>query len=233
MARTSNNCLVVFSGGQDSTTCLYWARAKFKNVLALTFNYQQKHILELTSAKKIAKLTGVKHIILKTGNVFGGNSPLVNPKFKVKKTSLNEVTKNELQDTFVPGRNILFLSLAGSVAYINNISDIVIGVSQEDYGGYPDCRQAFINSMQETLSTGLAKNITLHTPLINLNKRQTVELAQSIPECFEALGYSTTCYNGVFPPCNTCHACVLRAKGFKEAQSIDPLISRSLIYQNI
>ncbi len=222
----SSRCLVIFSGGQDSTTCLYWAKKNYAEVYAISFDYGQKHIIELESAKKICELAKVTHYIADIGQVLSGTSPLVNPAFEVKSVTLEEAKLSQLQDTFVPGRNILFLTLAASFAYVNKIYDIVIGVSQEDYGGYPDCRQDFIIAMEKALRLGVGDNIKIITPLINLNKKQTVEMANSLPGCMVALAYSTTCYRGVNPPCNTCHACVLRSNGFRQANIADPLLER-------
>lgn len=219
-----STALVIFSGGQDSTTCLYWAKRKFDQVLAISFNYGQRHVIELESASTIAKLALVKHEIINIGMVFTGLSSLINPIQEVKSVTLEEAQLHELQDTFIPGRNILFLTLAASIAYVKGITDLVIGVSQEDYGGYPDCRLEFINNMERALNSGLDYKLKLHTPLINLNKMETVKLANELPGCFDALAYTTTCYNGVVPPCLSCHACVLRANGFLQAYLEDPLI---------
>lgn len=217
--------LVVLSGGQDSTTCLYWALKNFEEVQALTFSYGQRHIIEIDSAKTIAKITGVKHDIIELGSVFAKLSSLTDGRQPIP-ASTGEETTASLPTTFVPGRNIVFLSLAASRAYVNKCGTIVIGVSQADFAGYPDCRESFITSMQSALANGLDTELKIAAPLLHLSKKETVELAAGLPGCLEALALSTTCYNGVLPPCRECNACVLRAKGFAQAGIPDPLLSR-------
>ncbi|OPZ90607.1 MAG: 7-cyano-7-deazaguanine synthase [bacterium ADurb.Bin425] len=131
--------------------------------------------------------------------------------------------------TFVPGRNILFFTIAANRAYVHNVDSIVVGVAQQDYGGYPDCRQDFISKLEAALVSGLDRRLEIVTPLMNMTKKETVELAQSLPGCLDALAYSTTCYEGHFPPCGKCHSCVLRAKGFAEAGVNDPLLERAAV----
>ncbi|MBI1362518.1 MAG: 7-cyano-7-deazaguanine synthase QueC [Proteobacteria bacterium] len=221
-----SKALVVLSGGQDSTTCLFWALEKYDSVSALTFNYNQRHKIELESATKIAKLAGVPHRIVDMGPIFGGVSPLTNYDHEVEEYTDAESLPGGLENTFVPGRNILFLTVAGSQAYVDGADSIILGVSEEDFGGYPDCREDFIRKMEAALASGLDKPIKIETPLVHLNKKQTVELAQSLLGCMEALAFSHTCYNGAVPPCGTCHACLLRARGFAQAAVPDPLVER-------
>jgi 7-cyano-7-deazaguanine synthase len=219
--------LVVLSGGQDSTTCLFWAKSRFDSVFCLTFAYGQLHSNEIDSASKIAQLANVPHEILDVGSIFAGASPLTNHDRGVQSYSSAEDLPGGLEDTFVPGRNILFLSLAANRAYVLNCDAVVIGVSQEDFGGYPDCRREFINHMQQAICAGLDRQIEILTPLMDMTKKQTVELAATLPGCLDALVESTTCYNGCFPPCSTCHACLLRERGFREAGIPDPLLRRT------
>lgn len=220
--------LIILSGGQDSTTCLYWARERYEQVYALTFNYNQRHKKEIDSAQKIAAIAQVAHEVLNIGAIFAGLSPLTNNDETVDQYSSVNDLPHGLEKTFVPGRNILFLSIAANRAYVLDCDHLVIGVSEEDFGGYPDCRSDFILKMEAALGSGLGKELKIQTPLINLTKRQTVELAQTLPGCMEALAYSTTCYNGCLPPCGNCHACLLRQKGFAECGIEDPLLRRSL-----
>ena len=228
-----NSALVVLSGGQDSTTCLYWAKQRFAQVRALTFDYGQRHRRELDSARKIAADAGIAHEVLEIGHIFAGLSPLTNATREVASYESAEKLPGGLEDTFVPGRNILFLSLAANRAYVLGCDALVIGVAQEDFGGYPDCREEFINHMQQALSSGLGKPLAVLTPLMHLNKAQTVELAASIPGCLDALGETTTCYNGTFPPCGSCHACLLRARGFDGAGVADPLLRSQRANANV
>lgn len=226
-------CLVVLSGGQDSTTCLFWAKNKFKEVHALTFNYGQRHRIEVESAKKVAELAKVtSHEILELPAILKGTSPLVNPKQVVEQYTNVESLPGGIEPTFIPGRNTLFLTLASNRAICLNTPNIVIGVCQADYGGYFDCRRDFINEMEKALSLGTfgeAWGFKIHTPLMYLTKRESIIIAQTLPGCMDALAYSHTCYNGVFPPCGSCHACLLRKRGFTEIGIEDPLTLRSVL----
>jgi 7-cyano-7-deazaguanine synthase len=221
--------LTILSGGQDSTTCLYWAKKHYDEVVALTFNYNQRHIREIESAKIIAKLAKVPHEIIDMGSIFAGLSPLTDHKQSVENYGSANDLPGGLEKTFVPGRNILFLCVAANRAYVTGCDDMIVGVSEEDFGGYPDCRLDFIRKMEEALKSGLDRSIAIKTPLIHLTKRKTVELAQTLAGCMEALAHSTTCYNGDVPPCGHCHSCLLRQKGFSDAGVDDPLLSRGLL----
>lgn len=217
--------LVLFSGGQDSTTCLYWGINRFKkeNLLALNIWYGQRHVIEITAAQKIAKLAKVSYQNFKT-TIFQdiGDSSLI----QSGDISLKHRGASNLPASFVPGRNILFLTIAGAVAYKHDISNIIIGVCQTDYSGYPDCRDSTIRAMEKTLSLGMGRKFQIHTPLMHLTKAETVLMAKSFPGCLEALAHSHTCYEGLYPPCMKCPACRLREKGFIEAKIKDPLITR-------
>ena len=217
------SCIVLFSGGQDSTTCLFWAKKKFKSVIALNICYGQRHQIEIQSAIKIANMAKVEYIGINIEQLFTdiGNSALLNT---TQSISSNHPKSSNLPASFVPGRNIVFLTAAAMFAYKYDAKDIVTGVCGTDFSGYADCRDNTIKSLQVTLSLALDKEITIHTPLMWLKKAETVEMARSLgPQCWEALGASHTCYEGEFPPCEKCPACKLRAKGFDEAGYLDPL----------
>lgn len=225
MSRTARRALVLFSGGQDSTTCLYWAIDRFGGagrVIALTFDYGQRHRIELKAAADVAELAGVTHVELPidTFAALGGNA-LVDERIAIAAPDSGE---RELPSTFVPGRNLVFLSFAAAYAYPLGIADLVIGVAQTDYSGYPDCREATLEALRQALSLGMEREFVLHTPLMSLSKRETVELALSLG-ALPALGRSHSCYEGRRPPCGRCPACVLRAKGFAQAGVADPLDS--------
>ncbi len=222
-----DKAIVLFSGGQDSTTCLFWAKQSFDSVLALSFDYNQRHRMELESAQRIANLAGVDHEIVEMGSIFAGLSPLTASSERLNTFASAADLPTGVQSTFVPGRNILFLCVAANRAWVNGCTNLVIGVSQEDFGGYPDCRQDFIEKMQSAVSSGLDKRMTIHAPLMHLTKAKTVEMARTLPGCWDALAHSMTCYDGQRPPCGACHSCLLRAKGFAEAGFPDPLIDRS------
>jgi len=231
----STKALIILSGGQDSTTCLYWAKKKFDEVHAITFDYGQRHKAEIAAARSVAQLAGVaSHQVLEVGSILRGSSPLVSNN-SLEQYSGMYALPGGLEKTFVPGRNLLFLTLAANHAYALGITDLVTGVCQEDYGGYPDCRAIFINLARDTLAAGLAyddndpfKNIQIHTPLMFLSKAESVKLAKELgDECWAALRYTHTAYDGQYPPVGSDHATLLRAKGFYEAGLPDPLVLRA------
>ena len=219
----NDKALVVLSGGQDSTTCLYWAIDRFgrKNVSSLTFDYGQRHRIELVSATEVADFADVQNVILPidTFTALGGDA-LTATDIAVE-SSVNEETG--LPNTFVPGRNLIFLTFAAAFAYQRNIAHLVTGVAQTDYSGYPDCREETMIALQTVIQKGMESQIQIHTPLMHLSKKETVELAQDLG-ALPALALSHTCYNGQRPPCGHCSACELRAKGFAEAGVADPLV---------
>ena len=224
MNESNDKVLVVLSGGQDSTTCLYWAIRRFgaDNVSAITFDYGQRHRIELECAKRIAAQAGVPQICIPidTFAALGGDA-LTDKDIDVEKPG-SESTG--LPNTFVPGRNLVFLTFAAAHAWKNDIHNLVTGVAQTDYSGYPDCREQTLQSLQETLRLGMESRIEIHTPLMHLSKAQTVALAGELG-ALDAMALTHTCYNGKRPPCGECPACELRAKGFAEAGVDDPLLS--------
>lgn len=222
-----SKALVILSGGQDSTTCLFWALGRFESVVALTFDYGQRHRAELAAAAEIARRAGVPHETLALGPLFAGLSPLTNAALSVERYESAQALPGGLENTFVPGRNVLFLSVAANRAYVLGCDTLVLGVAQEDFGGYPDCREDFVVKMAAALAAGLDRPFSIETPLMHLTKAETVALAASLPGCLEALALSHTCYEGAYPPCSTCHACLLRARGFEQAGVADPLLARA------
>ena len=222
----NTQALVVLSGGQDSTTCLYWALDKFGSdtVEAITFDYGQRHRVELGCAARVAEFAGVSHMVMPidTFAALGGNA-LTDQNIGVQKDA---VIETDLPNTFVPGRNIVFLTFAAAYAWQRNIEHLVTGVAQTDYSGYPDCRQETIEALQLTIRLGMASNVVIHTPLMSLSKKETVLLARDLG-ALEAMALTHTCYDGRRPPCGECPACVLRARGFDEAGIEDPLLAIS------
>ncbi len=212
----NRKAIVVFSGGQDSTTCLYWAKDKFETVAAITFDYGQRHKIEIEQSKKIARLAGVSQTVLDISSLGDITSnALTEPSMEI-------VDDGKLPTTFVPGRNLLFLTYASIEGYESEAFDIVIGASETDYSGYPDCRESFMRSFNETVDLAVERRFNLHTPLMYLSKAETVELAMKL-DCLDALALSHTCYEGRRPACGKCPACRLRLKGFSEAGISDPL----------
>ncbi len=203
--------LVVFSGGQDSTTCLFWAKRNFKKVYALSFVYGQKHVHEVDLAKNIAENAGVDLRIMDVSFIAGlSHNSLTDLSVVMDK----EKPKNSLPNTFVPGRNLFFLSIAAVYARELGVNHIVTGVSQTDFSGYPDCRDAFIKSLNVTLNLAMEEQFVLHTPLMWIDKAQTWQLADELG-VFDIIRNDTlTCYNGVQGDgCGQCPACQLRHEG--------------------
>lgn len=226
-----SSAVVIFSGGQDSTTCLFWARMQFERVFALTFDYGQRHRREIGSAEEITSRWGIPHLLLPVGSIFnqiGSLSPLTDSTAVVDHYESADALPRGLERTFIPGRNVLFLTLAAAYAVSLGAFDIVAGVCQEDFGGYPDCRRIFIDSMEVALSLGLERSgvrpFSIHTPLMYRTKADSVCLARTIPDCWDALALSWTCYEGGERPCSHCHACLLRARGFADVGEVDPAL---------
>lgn len=225
-----SGAIVVLSGGQDSTTCLYWAKSIFQGlpIHALTFNYGQLHEAEIEAAQLIAFRAGVtSHEICDVGPILKGSSPLVDHSQELEQYEDHSSLPGGLEKTFVPARNALFLTLAANRAYVHDVDNIVTGVCQEDFGGYPDCRQIFIQAMQGALHLAHDKQMVIHTPLMHLTKAATVALAMRLPGCYEALAYTHTAYDGKYPPTGHDHANLLRQKGFEENGTPDPLVVRA------
>ena len=215
-----NGAVVLFSGGQDSTTCLYWAKTTIEQVVALNVQYGQRHQREIESARKITLLAGVELVEAE----FGAFRPMAHSAMLQGVGSVQDVNKDGLPATFLPGRNLVLLALAGSLAYARGFSNLVTGVCQTDYSGYPDCRSEFINSARETICLALDRSFMVHAPLMWLTKAETVKLARALSGCWEGLALSHTCYEGGHPACGECPACKLRIKGFLEAGEKDPAV---------
>lgn len=216
---SNQKAIVVFSGGQDSTTVLAYAieRHGLKNVECITFDYAQRHRVELTQAKKIAKNVGVPIQILVI-DLFEKltENALTNPNQTI------EHCNGELPSTFVPGRNHMFLSIAAIAAYQKKIQHIYTGVCQTDYSGYPDCRDNFVKSLEQTLNLAMSTMISLHTPLMWLTKSETICMMKDMGK-LAWYADSHTCYEGARPACGQCPACKLRLAGFEASGITDPL----------
>lgn len=222
-AVASDKALVLLSGGQDSTTSLFWAIDRFgrDNVSAVSFDYGQRHKIELQCAARIAEYAGVPALCLPidTFTALGGDA-LTDTDVDIDKDTPAD---GELPNTFVPGRNLVFLTFAAAYAYQNNIDNLVAGVAQTDYSGYPDCREETLRALQVALRAGMESEIVIHAPLMHMSKKETVQLASDLGE-LSAMALTHTCYYGRRPPCGECSACGLRAKGFAEAGISDPLL---------
>lgn len=212
--------IVLLSGGQDSTTCLYWAKKRFEYVEAIGFDYGQKHKIELVQAQKIASDAGVLFSIIDLKGIFGGSS-LLNDNINHQE---NHAINQNLPASFVAGRNMLFITIAASVAHGKGIENIVTGVCETDYSGYPDCRKEFIASVTESVNLAMDANFKIYTPLMFLTKAETWKLAKDIG-CLDVIINDTiTDYNGstVFNEwgygVEDNPATILRVKGYKEAK---------------
>lgn len=205
----NDKAIVVFSGGQDSTTCLFWAKEKFKEVEAVTFNYNQRHELEIDVAKNIAEELNVKHHVL--------DMSLLNqlaPNALTRDDIDIEEKEGELPSTFVPGRNLVFLSFAAILAKQVGAKHLITGVCETDFSGYPDCRDVFIKSLNVTLNLSMDDQFVIHTPLMWLDKAETWELADKLNELDYVREKTLTCYNGIIADgCGECPACKLRKNG--------------------
>jgi len=208
--------IVVFSGGQDSTTCLFWAKERFEEIEAVTFDYGQRHRLEIECAKVIAGELGIKHHILDMSLL----NQLAPNALTRQDIEVEDGENGELPSTFVPGRNLLFLSFAGVLASQVGAKHIVTGVCETDFSGYPDCRDVFIKSLNVTLNLSMDDSFVINTPLMWLNKAQTWELADQFGALEFVRERTLTCYNGVISDgCGECPACKLRKKGLDEYMS--------------
>jgi 7-cyano-7-deazaguanine synthase len=219
--------IILLSGGLDSSVALYLAKSKGFELYALSFDYGQRHERELQSARNIAKKAGVKehHIINMQLDLWGGSS-LTDKDIEVEAGDIN---RTDVPVTYVPARNMVFLSTAASYAEAIGARDIFIGVSQVDYSGYVDCRQEFIDSMQETINKGTVCGadendpITIHAPFINKQKSDEIKMGVELGVDFSL---TWSCYKGGEKPCGTCDSCLLRKKAFEEAGFNDPLIEQ-------
>lgn len=209
----NSNALVVFSGGQDSTTCLFWALKKFDQVETLCFDYGQRHSIEKEAARKIAEKAGVPFTLL--------NLDLLK---QITHNSLTDNTidveenkpENRPPNTLVEGRNMLFLTFAAIFAKGKNIPNLVTGVGQADYSGYPDCRDEFIQSLNQTLNLAMDYPFTIHTPLMWKSKQEIWALSDELGVFDLVRAETVTCYNGIKGDgCGHCPACLLRRNGLE------------------
>lgn len=212
MIMNDDRALVVLSGGQDSTTCLFWAKRRFREVSAVTFAYGQRHASEIKAAEEIAREAGADWRLMEV--------PLIG------QLSSNSLTGDIRMDedkpaagppnTFVPGRNLFFMSIAAVYARERGIRHLVTGVGQTDFSGYPDCRDTFVKSLNVTLNLAMEEQFVIHTPLMWLDKEQTWALADELGVLDLVREKTVTCYNGVpGEGCGHCPACKLRHRGLE------------------
>ena len=224
--KSNETAYVLLSGGQDSFVCLVWALQNFEHVEAVSVNYGQRHKLELHYAAQVANHFGVRHTVYDIGNFI---------KSMAESTLLNEGDHNKthqqadnLPASFVPNRNGIFLTIISNHAFRNNEKriNLVTGVCETDYSGYPDCRDHYIKAKALELSLGLDKPVTIHTPLMWKTKAQTFEMAHQAGKLKELIELTLTCYNGNEAMnewgrgCGECPACNLRKKGYQEFMNV-------------
>lgn len=209
-----DRALVVFSGGQDSTTCLFWAKKHFKEVWALTFIYGQKHVDEVDYAQHIAEKARVHWEKMDVRFIASlSHNSLTDPTMKMDQQKPIDSVPN----TFVPGRNLFFISIAAVYAREHGFNHMVTGVSQTDFSGYPDCRDAFIKSLNVTLNLAMEEQFVIHTPLMWIDKCQTWEMADKLGVMDIVRNETVTCYNGVpGDGCGHCPSCKLRREGLEK-----------------
>ncbi|QDI92605.1 7-cyano-7-deazaguanine synthase QueC [Salicibibacter halophilus] len=206
------SAVVVFSGGQDSTTCLFWALKRFEKVYAVTFAYGQRHDDEIEVAKEIAAEVGVEHEVLDMGLL----NQLAPNALTRKDIDVSEGADGELPSTFVPGRNLLFLSFAAIFGEQRGAKHIVTGVCETDSSGYPDCRDGFVKSLNVTLNLAMDETFVLHAPLMWLDKAGAWKLADDLGQLPYIRDYTLTCYHGIRGNgCSECPACKLRRQGLE------------------
>ncbi len=231
----NENAVVLLSGGLDSVTCLYWAKARYNKVTAISFNYGQRHNSELMTAIANAKKAEVAHRIIDIDIAQLGGSSLTDHNLTVPVADIQQldsqnqayqINNDDIPNTYVPARNTIFLSYAIAVAEVTKANHIVIGVSSVDYSGYPDCRPEYIDAFAKMANLATKFGVTGHklhiqTPLQHLSKAETIQLGLSL-----GVDYSQTisCYQADEQgrACGHCDSCTLRKQGFEQAGVNDP-----------
>ncbi|MBN1405469.1 MAG: 7-cyano-7-deazaguanine synthase QueC [Candidatus Omnitrophica bacterium] len=211
--------VILLSGGLDSATSLFWAKAKGCKLFCLMFDYGQRHKKEISQAKVIAAKANCRYRVLKI-DLAGKHSSLVNKHMKITAADIKKI----IPSTYVPARNMIFLSFAASFAESEKADAVIIGANQIDYSNYPDCRAGFLKAFENAVNKGTkqgaqGKKIKILAPLLNKTKAQIVKMAKRLNVPIEL---TWSCYSGGKRACGRCPSCVIRAKGFKEAGIEDP-----------
>ena len=216
--------IVLLSGGIDSAVTLYAARKKGYKILALIFDYGQRHRREIGFAKKIATRAGSSYRVVKVALPRKGTS-LVDRKMKLPTGRSPAKIKKSVPSTYVPGRNLIFLSMAAAFAESEKAKAIFIGAHTEDYSGYPDCKKPFFNAFKKTINVGTksGKGTRIHAPLIGKDKKQIIKTGLRLRVPFEI---TWSCYEGKKVPCGTCDSCIFRNRAFKALKIEDPYYER-------
>ena len=218
--------VVVLSGGLDSTVCMGVARRSGTEIVAVTYDYGQRHRVELDHAAAVARHFGVQHLVVRLDASQWGGSALTDAAIDVPDATGVSSHPHEIPVTYVPARNLIFLSIATGIAEASDADEIYLGINALDYSGYPDCRPEFVTAFAATAALATKRGvegrpIALKTPLVDLTKAGIVQLGLEVDA---PLALTWSCYRGGPRPCGTCDACVLRAKGFAEAGIADPAV---------
>ena len=224
----TRKAVVLFSGGIDSTTALYWARRRYDEVAALSFDYGQRHRVELTLARRLARRLRLPRHVLKIDLRPIGGSALTDPSVALPRLAVVESTAPVVPVTYVPFRNGIFLALAAAWAEAHGFDDIVCGFNTIDSPAYPDTRASFVGAMQRAIDSGTAaasrgRRIRVIAPFIRLKKSEIIRLGLSLGADYS---FSISCYAGKEVPCGRCSSCRLRERAWKRAGATDPLIAR-------
>ena len=216
--------IILLSGGLDSAVTLFYVKTRGFDVTCLTFDYGQRHRREIQSAKMLAKLAKTKQVILAMTFPLGASS-LTNAKTKLPCRQSSVIKKTGIPNTYVPARNIIFLSYALLYAEVIRANSIFIGINSIDYSGYPDCRPEFLKAFTKMAALGTksgasGKAVKIEAPLMKSSKTDIVKLGKKLNVPFE---HTWSCYEGGKHPCGKCDSCMLRADGFKEAGIVDSL----------
>ena len=221
--------LVILSGGLDSTVCMAVAARDTGDVLALTFDYGQRHRVELDRAALVAAHYGAEHLVVVIDASRWGGSALTDPTIDVPDADVSETQPGDsIPVTYVPARNLVFLAVAMGVSEARGADVVYLGVNALDYSGYPDCRPEFVRAFEAAAALALKRGVEgnpveVRTPLIALTKADIVRLGMSLGA---PLHLTWSCYRGDDDPCGRCDACALRSKGFAEAGLPDPALAR-------
>ena len=221
-------CCVLFSGGIDSTTALYWARKNYDNVWALTFDYGQRHAVEIEMAKKTAAALNISHTFLFVDLQQISGSSLTDPKQNLPEFSATEDIKAGVPSTYVPFRNGIFLSMAAAWGEVQNIQDLICGFNVIDSPNYPDTTPSFAHAMETAINLGTKAAygktaFKVLAPFVGLTKADIIQKGLSLGADYS---HSISCYAGREIPCLKCSSCLLRQKAWKETGRPDPLINR-------